>query len=222
MNDFIPLMNFLNYKNKKNLGLKLLETLIEDANKEKSFLEKIDSLDSLDNVLRFIQPLLGDRRDTAQEEESTYEHEQSIVSKLVYIIRTNNPEIIYQILNDLKNIFSHGGIKRRRYILPPLANKIIQFCHEISLCYENKLGLIPAKKKNHKYIKNIIESLNITKIENDNIFVKLLKNAHKLLIETIDLISQEQPEMAFKLFLFSASQVNFQLIAKKKNWKNHV
>ena len=89
-----------------------------------------------------------------------------------------------------------------------MANKIIQFCHEISLCYENKLGLIPEKKKNHKYIKNIIESLNITKVENDDIFVKLLKNVHKLLIETIDLISQEQPEMAFKLFLFSASQIN--------------
>ena len=208
MNDFIPLMNFLNYKNKKNLGLKLIETLIEDANKEKSSLEKIDSLDSLDNVLRFIQPLLGDRRDNAQEEESTYEYEQSIVSKLVYIIRTNNPEIIYQILNDLKNIFSHGGIKRRRYTLPPLANKIIQFCHDISLCYENKLGLIPEKKKNNKYVKNIMESLNITKIENDDIFVKLLRNVYKLLTETIDLISQEQPEMAFKLFLHSASQVN--------------
>ena len=208
MNDFISLMGFLNFKNKKNLGLKLIETLIEDANKEKPSLEKIDSLDSLDNVLRFIQPLLGDRRDSVQEEESIYEYEQSIVSKLVYIIRTNNPEIIYRILNDLKNIFSHGGINRRRYTLPPLANRIIKFCHDITLCYENKLGLIPEKKKNNKYIKNIVESVDITKVENDDIFVKLLKNVYKLLTETIDLISQEQPEMAFKLFLQSASHVN--------------
>ena len=50
MNDFIPLMNFLNYKNKKNLGLKLIETLINDADKEQSTMEKITSLDSLDNV----------------------------------------------------------------------------------------------------------------------------------------------------------------------------
>ena len=34
MNDFIPLMNFLNYKNKKNLGLNLIEALINDADKE--------------------------------------------------------------------------------------------------------------------------------------------------------------------------------------------
>ena len=208
MNDFIPLMNFLNFKNKKNLGLTLIETLIEDFNKENSTMEKIDSLDSLDNVLKYIQPLLGDRRDSIQEDESTYEYEQSIVSKLVYIIKSNNPEIIYKILNDLKNIFSHGGVKRRRYTLPPLANRIIQFCHEIAICYESKKGLLPEKNKNNKYLKSIIESLDISKIENDEIFIKLNINIYKLLTETIDLISQEQPQMAFNLFLYAASQVN--------------
>ena len=208
MNDFIPLMNFLNFKNKKNLGLTLIETLIEDFNKENSTMETIDSLDSLDNVLKYIQPLLGDRRDSIQEDESTYEYEQSIVSKLAYIIKTNNPEIIYKILNDLKNIFSHGGVNRRRYTLPPLANRIIQFCHEIAICYESKKGLLPEKMKKNKNLKSIIESLDISKIENDEIFIKLNINIYKLLTETIDLISQEQPQMAFNLFLYAASQVN--------------
>ena len=208
MNDFIPLMNFLNYQNKKHLGLKLIETLIKEADNDKSSMEKISDLDSLDNVLRFIQPLLGDTRDSVQEDESTYEYEQTIVSKLVYIIRTKNPENIYKILGDLKNIFAHGGINRRRYTLPPLANRIIQFCHDITICYENKLDLIPEKKKNNKYVKEIAESLDISKVENDDIFYKLILNIYKLLTETIDLISQEQPEMAFKLFLQSASQVN--------------
>ena len=208
MNDFIPLMNFLNFKNKKNLGINLIETLINDINKENSAMEKIDSLDSLDKVLKYIQPLLGDTRESVQEDESTYEYEQSIVSKLVYIIRTNNPENIYKILNDLKNIFSHGGVNRRKYTLPPLANRIIQFCHDITICYENKLGLLSEKKKNNAYIRQIIQSLDISKIQNDEIFLKLLLNIYKLLTETIDLISQEQPEIAFKLFLQSASQAN--------------
>jgi vacuolar protein sorting-associated protein 35 len=180
-------------------------------------------LDSLDNVLKFIQPLLGDRRDSnIQDEISTYEYEQSIVSKLVHIIRTNNPEIIYKILNDLKNIFAHGGINRRRYTLPPLANRIVQFCHEITLCYENKLGLIEEKKKNNKYIKKIIDSLDIRKIENDEIFVKLIINVYALLTETIDLISQEQPELAFKLFLQSASQVNSISCNKEKLEESYI
>ena len=208
MNDFIPLMNYLNFKNKKNLGINLIETLINDANKENPTMEKIENLESLDNVLKYIRPLLGDTRESMQEDESTYEYEQSIVSKLVYIIRTNNPENIYKILNDLKNIFAHGGINRRRYTLPPLASRIIQFCHDITICYENKLGILLEKKKNNKYTKQIIESLDISKIENDEIFLKLILNIYKLLTETIDLISQEQPQVAFNLFLQSASQAN--------------
>jgi hypothetical protein len=208
MNDFIPLMNFLNIKSRKNIGLKLIETLINNANEGKTNFEKLDSLDSLDKILKYIKPLLTNSKDSIQEEDYVYEAEQSIVCKLIYIIRTNNIEVIYKILNDLKNIFSHGGINRRRYTLPPLASRIIQFCHDITICYESKLDLIPEKKKNNKYVKAIIESLDISKVQNDDIFYKLILNIYKLLTETIDLISQEQPELAFKLFLQSASQVN--------------
>ena len=75
-------------------------------------LEKLDSLDSLDKILKYIKPLLTNSKDSIQEEDYVYEAEQSVVCKLIYIIRTNNIEIIYKILNDLKNIFSHGGPNR--------------------------------------------------------------------------------------------------------------
>ena len=125
MNDFIPLMNFLNNKSKKNIGIKLIETLISNANDGKTTLEKLDSLDSLDKILKYIKPLLTNSKDSAQEEDYVYENEQSIVSKLVYIIRTNNIENIYKILNDLKNIFSHGGPKRRKYTMPQKEGNIL-------------------------------------------------------------------------------------------------
>ena len=208
MNDFIPLMNFLNIKSRKNIGIKLIETLINNANEGKTNLEKLDSLDSLDKILKYIKPLLTNSKDSIQEEDYVYEAEQSVVCKLIYIIRTNNIEIIYKILNDLKNIFSHGGPNRRKYTMSPLALRIIKFCHDITLCYENKLGLIPEKKKKNKFVKEIIESLDISKIENDEIFYKLISNIYKLLKEALDIISQEQPELGFKLYLNAASQAN--------------
>ena len=208
MNDFIPLMNFLNIKSRKNIGIKLIETLINNANEGKTNLEKLDSLDSLDKILKYIKPLLTNSKDAIQEEDYVYEAEQSTVCKLIYIIRTNNIEIIYKILNDLKNIFSHGGPNRRKYTMSPLALRIIKFCHDITLCYENKLGLIPEKKKKNKFVKEIIESLDISKIENDEIFYKLISNIYKLLKEALDIISQEQPELGFKLYLNAASQAN--------------
>ena len=208
MNDYIPLMNFLNFKSRKNLGLKLIETLVDNANEGKNNLEKLDSLDALDKILKYLRPLLGDSKESIKEDESVYEYEQSIVCKLVYIIRTNNIEMIYKILNDLKNIFSHGGALRRKYTLPPLAHRVIKFCHDITICYEAKIGLIPEKKKKNKYIKEIIESLDISKIENDEVFYKLIVNIYKLLKEIVDLISQEQPELGFKLYLNSSMFAN--------------
>ena len=92
--------------------------------------------------------------------------------------------------------------------MPPLALRLIKFCHDITLCYENKLGLIPEKKKKNKFVKEIIESLDISKIENDEIFYKLISNIYKLLKEALDIISQEQPELGFKLYLNAASQAN--------------
>ena len=208
MNDYIPLMNFLNIKSRKNLGLKLIETLVDNAKEGKNNLENLDSLDALDKILKYLRPLLGDTKDSVKEDESTYEYEQSIVCKLIYIIRTNNIEMIYKILNDLKNIFSHGGPLRRKFTLPPLAHRVIKFCHDITICYENKIGLIPEKKKKNKYIKEIIESLDIGKIENDDTFYKLIVNIYKLLKEILDLISQEQPELGFKLYLNSSLYAN--------------
>ena len=116
--------------------------------------------------------------------------------------------MIYKILNDLKNIFSHGGPLRRKFTLPPLAHRVIKFCHDITICYENKIGLIPEKKKKNKYVKEIIESLDIGKIENDDTFYKLIVNIYKLLKEIVDLISQEQPELGFKLYLNSSLYAN--------------
>ena len=209
MTDFIPLMNFLGYKSRKNLGLKLIETLVINANEgnDNNF-EQLNSLESLEKILKYLKPLLVNTKDGIQEDESTYEYEQSIVCKLVYIIRTDNIEIIYKILNDLKNIFSHGGPYRRKYTLPPLALRVIKFSHDITVCYENKIGLIPEKKKKNKYVKEIIESLDIGKIENDDVFYKLIINIFKLLKEILDLISQEHPELGFKLYLDSATFVN--------------
>ena len=109
MNDFIPLMNFLNIKSRKNIGIKLIETLINNANEGKTNLEKLDSLDSLDKILKYIKPLLTNSKDAIQEEDYVYEAEQSVVCKLIYIIRTNNIEIIYKILNDLKKHFFAWG-----------------------------------------------------------------------------------------------------------------
>ena len=212
---YIKLMDYLDHKKKKNIGIEIIKFLVKNDNIPSII--KFDSIENLQKIIKYIQPLLSDIKDKNEQNEnlSTIEKEQYVVCKLIFIINSSDPEIIYEIYNQLKNIFSYGGANRRRFTLPTLVNAIITFCHRITLCYENQTNKLPENINKNK-LNNIINSLDISKITNDEIFYKLMLNIYKLLSETIGLIAQEKPELAFKLYICAASQVNEILIERDK------
>ena len=212
------LMEYLDYKQKKNIGIEIINVLVNNRNNP--LLSKLDSIENLQKIIKYIKPLLTDNKNNNNNEQidddiSIIEHEQYIVCKLIYIINSTNPEIIYEIYNQLKNIFSYGGPHRRKFTLPPLVNAIINFCHKITICYEKQCNKLPENITENK-LNEIINSLDINKISSDDIFHKLMLNIYKLLNEAIGLIAQEKPELAFKFYICSASQVNEILIERDK------
>lgn len=222
MKDFGELMNYLDIKSRKTLGIKLIETLISGKSTE-----KLDSVEKLQKIIQFIQPLLVDENlnnennnintnNNNEEDPQIFEYEQNIVSKLIFIVDSQNPEVLYEVYNEFKNIFSHGGPRRRKITLPSLASVIIQFCNKIAVSYDYKNNNLNKNKKLNKHTIAAINSIDITKIENDEMFYKLMLNIYKLLNETISLISQENSELAYKLYLTSAAQVNNISTAKEK------
>ena len=72
-------------------------------------------------------------------------------------------------------------------------------------------------KKNY-YTNESIETYDISKIENGEAFYKLMLEIYKLLNEIISLIKENWPEVALKLYLVSASQVN-SILSEKKNFE---
>jgi hypothetical protein len=210
------LMEYLDYKQKKNIGIEIINVLVNNRNNP--LLSKLDSIENLQKIIKYIKPLLTDNKNNNEQIDddiSIIEHEQYIVCKLIYIINSTNPEIIYEIYNQLKNIFSYGGSLRRRFTLPALVNAIINFCHKITICYEKQCNKLPENIIENK-LNEIINSLDINKISSDDIFHKLMLNIYKLLNEAIGLIAQEKPELAFKFYICSASQVNEILIERDK------
>ena len=203
MNDFNGLMTFLDYNTRKNLGLKIIESLYRGNSKE-----KLDSLEKMQKMISLIKPLITDTGENIEEDEYTLESDQNEVSKMIFSVNSENPEVIYQIYGELKNVFLEGGVKRRKITLPSLANCIILFCHKISLAYDNKNNLISEDVKKNAYANESINSIDISKIENDETFYKLMLNIYKLLNETISIIAEDNPENAFRLYLASASQAN--------------
>ena len=203
MTDFDGLMVFLDYTMRKNLGLKIIESLYKGQSKEKA-----DSLEKVQKLLKFIRPLIADAEDALEEDSYTFQNEQNEVSKMLFAINSNDPEVIYEIYGELKNVFVEGGTNRRKITLPTLANCIISFCHKLSLAYDNKNNLVSEEIKKNTYAMESINCIDISKIDSDETFYKLMLNVYKLLNETISVIAEENPEDAFKLYLSSASQVN--------------
>ncbi len=204
MTDFPILMNHLDFTSRKNLGLRIIESLVNGTSKE-----KLDTEEKVTKLLAFIKPLLEDSNENDNEniDEIEFENEQNIVAKLIFVICAKDPENLFKIYSNLKNVFNNGGDKRKKYTLPTLANSIINLCYRISDAYDYKNNLIPENRKTQIFNMNL-ELIDISKIDSDDSFFKLLLEIYKLLNETITIINELNQEMAFKLYLQAASQVN--------------
>ena len=204
INDHYKLFELLNFPTKKNFSIELINYLVEDKNIKNINIPKINSIEDFQNIIKYIQPLISDNNNNNNQNENIYdtniEEEQNIVCKLLYIINSSEPEIIYEIFVQFKNIFSYGGQLRRKFCFPSLVNAIIIFCHKLILSYQDK-----------KYF-----NIDINKITNNEIFYKLILNLSKLLKEIIDLIVQENANIAFNLFILCSSLINEISIEKEK------
>ena len=203
ISDFDGLITFLDYVMRKNLSLNIIQSLCKPGAKE-----KLDSVEKIQKLICLLKPLLQDSEDAIEEETFIFENNQSEVCKILYIVNTKDPEIAFQIYLNIKTVFIDGGEKRRKITLPSLANCLISFCHKLGLAYDNKSGLISEEMKKNNFTKENIDAYDMDKIENDEGFYKLMLEVYKLLNDVINLIGDNYPELAFKLFLLSASQVN--------------
>lgn len=213
INDYYKLMEYLDYKRKKNIGINVINKLINYDT-----FKNLDSIDKLQQLIKFIQPLLSDSKNkNEQTEDEVIEKEQNIVCKILFIVNSSDPEIMYEVYNQLKNIFSYGGPRRRKYTLPTLVNAIISFCHKLIICYANQKNKLPDfLKVNEKKLNSLTNYMDLGRISNDEDFCKLMLNIYKLLNEAIILVAQEIPELALKLYSSAATQVNDILIEPEK------
>ena len=203
MTDFGGLLTFLDWSSRKNLGLKIIESLYKSNSKE-----KLDTVEKMQKLLNIIRPLLYPSEEGIEEDPYAVSIEQIELCKMIFSVNSQDPEVIYEIYGELKNVFVEAGPERRKITLPSLANCIISFCHKISLAYDNKNNLVSEEIKKNQYSSENINSVDISKIDSDETFYKLMLNVYKLLNETISLIAEDSPETAYKLYLTSASQVN--------------
>ena len=198
--NFSELMVFLDIYSRTNLGLKIIESLVNGTSKE-----QLDSVEKVQMLLTFIKPLLEE--EVEEKEAFQFEYEQSTVSKLIFVMKSTDPNVLIAIFMALKNVLVNGGVKTKKYTLPPLANALINFCYQISSSYDTRQGLIDDSKRNEIH-KQYVSTLDISFIDSDETLYKFLLKSYQILNEIITAIAADSPEQAFKLYLQSATQVN--------------
>ena len=194
------LMIYLDFNSRTTLAIRIIESL---SNKE-----KLDSTEKVNILLDFIRPLLEDSADTIEVDASQFEYEQNVVAKILFVISTNDPIKLLEILIAIIPVFSKGGNRRIKYTLPTLVNAFVRLGYQVSEAYEYKNHLNDQNENNTGVHQEFINYLDMTAFESDSFYEQFLTKIHTHINEIINMLIQPYPELSFKLYLTAAVQAN--------------
>ena len=202
---FPEIMVFLNFSSRTSLALRIIESL---SNKE-----RLDSREKVQILLGYIRPLLEDSTDTIEVDAYQFEYEQNIVAKILFVIKTNDPFKLQEILDTLVPIFSKGGTRRIKYTLPTLVNAYLRLILQVNETYDNKLNPNEDGTGIHK---DFIKFLSMEQLSDNDSVTDFILNIHHKIDEIIKVVNTAYPELALRLYLVSAANLNQMKLSQEK------
>ena len=202
---FPEIMVFLNFSSRTSLALRIIESL---SNKE-----RLDSREKVQILLGYIRPLLEDSTDTIEVDAYQFEYEQNIVAKILFVIKTNDPFKLQEILDTLVPIFSKGGTRRIKYTLPTLVNAYLRLILQVNETYDNKLNPNEEGTGIHK---DFIKFLSMEQLSDNDSVTDFILNIHHKIDEIIKVVNTAYPELALRLYLVSAANLNQMKLSQEK------
>ncbi|XP_040185397.1 vacuolar protein sorting-associated protein 35 [Rana temporaria] len=112
---FHPLFEYFDYESRKNMSCYVLSSGLEH-NTEVGTQEQVDA------IMNLVSTLIQDQPDQPAEDPDPedFAEEQSLVGRFIHLLRSDDPDQQYLILNTARKHFGAGGNQRIRYTLPPL------------------------------------------------------------------------------------------------------
>uniref|UniRef100_A0A452TPR3 Vacuolar protein sorting-associated protein 35 n=1 Tax=Ursus maritimus TaxID=29073 RepID=A0A452TPR3_URSMA len=112
---FHPLFEYFDYESRKSMSCYVLSNVL-DYNTE------IVSQDQVDSIMNLVSTLIQDQPDQPIEDPDPedFADEQSLVGRFIHLLRSEDPDQQYLILNTARKHFGAGGNQRIRFTLPPL------------------------------------------------------------------------------------------------------
>ena len=201
MTNFPELMRYLDYASRATLSLRIIDSLVSQSSSV-----KLDNSERVSALMDFIRPLLEDSPDAGDYDQYQFEYEQASVCKLLFIISTNDPQNMYDILNVLKNTFLKGGIKRQKFTLSALVNAYITLAYKISYALNKINGVEDSRKE--KIHEDFVNYYNLRSLDTNEQIHKFMRRIYSQINDTISIIENDFSDMALKLYLSLAIQIN--------------
>ena len=210
---------YLDYNYRKLISLKLIESFENKTN----IRCKVDSLEKIQKIINLIIPLITESKYNMEEDEDLgdyfdEEDKNKILSKLVYIINTNKPRIMLQMLIKIKTFLNSGSTETAIFTIPSIIYFIIDYIKQLDLFHNYYICKFENKKEKGKISFNYDFSL-----ENEEDpsyvelnYIKLIKDYINLLKECLLIIENKNQIQTFQIYLL----IYFQL--KKMKYFNQI
>jgi vacuolar protein sorting-associated protein 35 len=110
-------------------------------------------------------------------------------------------------------IFSKGGSRRIKYTLPTLVNAYLRLILQVSESYDNKVNPSEEGTGIHK---EFIKFLTMDQLGDNDSVTDFILNIHHKIDEIIKVVNTAYPELALRLYLVCAGNLNQMKISQEK------
>ena len=198
---YFELFSFLDNYSKKEVSIKIISSLV--SNYEKNDIS-IDSTEKAIEIIKYIRTLYENNKNVKDDYEINYdksEEDENVLNicKILFIIRNEDPETMFEILNIFKNAFINMEKENKKYLISSLVNAYLSFCLKLQNIYYNN---------------------------NENTYKEMILNLINKIYDQVDnLINNLEdafPDIAFRLYLEVSTKIIYIKNENKDNKFNEV
>ena len=124
MRHYPKLMSYLPFIFRKKVAYRIVQAVISTKT-------ALDTIDTVQRLLDYINPLLVDSQDTVQGQDYEFEDEQESIAKIVHLVYASDIDTHFQLLQMFEKLFREGGPKRVMYTYPSLIFAYIRFSRRL-------------------------------------------------------------------------------------------
>lgn len=143
LKNFGNLLQRFDYNSRKSLALYMALNILENET-------IIPDAENVDSVLNIISPLIQDQEDQPQDavlDMEDFAEEQSIVGRIVHLLKSNDLDAQYKILVVARKHFGAGGAQRIKFVLSSLVFQAYQLAHKFkSIAEKDELWVKKCEK----------------------------------------------------------------------------